>query len=68
MEAAFALAAFVIDNLPGWIDAGVKVYDLYEKTRAVIDSNKGPGADDWNELDARAAELEARINDTSKDA
>lgn len=68
MGTAFALASFVIDSLPGWIEAGMKVYGLYEKTRAVIDDNKGPGQDAWNELDSRAAVLEARINDTSKDA
>lgn len=68
MGSAFGLASFIIGSLPTWIDSGMKVWDLYEKTKAVIDDNKGPGQDAWNELDARAAVLEARINDTSKDA
>ncbi len=73
--AAFELATFVINGLPGWIDiaknAGQSVahlYDLYVKTRAVIAANTGPGMDDWNALDDRATALETRINDTSKDA
>ncbi len=68
MGAVFGLASFIITNAPTWIDAGIKVYDLIEKTRKVIDDNAGPGQDDWNELADRAAELEARINDVSKDA
>jgi len=68
MGAAFTLASFVISNLPGWIDSGMKVYDLYVHTKAVIDENTGPGKDDWNDLDDRATELEDRINDISKDA
>ncbi len=67
MGTVLALATFVIDNLPLWIDSGMKVWELYQKTRAVIDSHKGPGEDDWNALDARAIVLEERINDTSKD-
>lgn len=68
VAAAFALASFVIERLPGWIGTVENVYELYVHTRAVIDANKGPGQDDWNALDDRAAALEARVNDTSKDA
>lgn len=66
--AAFGIASFVIDNLPKWIGTVENVYELYVHTRAVIDANKGPGQDDWNSLDDRAVALEARVNDTSKDA
>ncbi len=65
---ALAIASFVIGNMPSWIESGYKLYGLYEKTREVIDANKGPDAPEWNELDERAKALEARINDTSKDA
>lgn len=68
MGAVFGLADFIITNAPAWIDSGIKVYDLVSKTREVIDAHKGPGQDDWNALDEQAVALEARINDTSKDA
>ncbi len=68
MGTAFALADFIITNAPAWIDSGMKIYDLVTKTRAVIDENNAPGDAAWNDLAVRAAELEARINDTTKDA
>lgn len=68
MGSVLALASFVINNLPGWIDAGMDVYDLYTHTKAVIDDNKGPGADDWNALDAQAQDLQAKVRDPSTDA
>lgn len=67
MGAAFTLASFIIGNLPGWISSGMDVWQLYQNTKAVIDDNKGPGADAWNALDAKANELSATIHDTSYD-
>lgn len=68
MGTALALATFVIGNLPAWIKAGMDVYELYTKTQAVIDDNKGPGQDEWNALDAQARTLQAIVRDTSRDA
>jgi hypothetical protein len=68
MGTAFALASFVIGNLHNWIGAGVDVYELYQKTQAVIDDNKGPGADEWNALDEKARALQSIVRDTSRDA
>jgi hypothetical protein len=62
------LATLIITQLPKWAAAGVEVYDLYTKTQAVIDANKGPGADDWNALDEQAKALQAIVRDTSGDA
>ncbi len=67
METAFALASFIIGNIDNWSKAGIAVYDLYQRTQAVIDDNKGPGADDWNALDAQAKALQAIVRDTSRD-
>lgn len=62
-----ALVAAVLAQLPAMISAGMDVYDLFTKTKAVIDSNKGPGNDDWNALDAQVAALQAVVRDTSGD-
>ncbi len=62
-----ALATYIIANIPAWTEAGMNVYELYVKTKAVIDDNKGPGADDWNALDEQAKALQAIVRDTSRD-
>lgn len=62
-----ALVTAILAQLPSMIGAGMDVYDLYTKTRAVIDANKGPGNDDWNALDAQVAALQVPVRDTSGD-
>lgn len=67
MPIILALVTEVVANLPGMISAGMDVYALFTKTKAVIDANKAPGADDWNALDAQVAALQAQVRDTSGD-
>lgn len=67
MAEALTLASYIIGNLPGWISAGMDVYQLFVNTQALIASNAGPGADDWNALDAKAKALSATVQDTSLD-
>lgn len=67
MPVILALVTEVVANLPGMISAGMNVYELFTKTKAVIDANKGPSADDWNSLDAQVAALQAQVRDTSGD-
>lgn len=61
------LVAAIVAKLPTMISAGMDVYDLYAKTRAVIDANKGPTEADWNALDAQVAALQVAVRDTSQD-
>lgn len=67
MPIVLGLVSAVMANLPGMISAGMDVYELFTKTKAVIDSNKGPGADEWNALDAQVTALQAQVRDTSGD-
>lgn len=67
MPVILALVTEVVANLPSMISAGMDVYELFTKTKAVIDANAGPGADDWNALDAQVATLQAQVRDTSGD-
>lgn len=67
MKLMLSLVTAVVAKLPGWIAAGEDVYDIYTRTQAVIDANKGPGADEWNALDAQTKLLQAQVRDTSGD-
>ncbi len=62
-----ALATYILANIEPWAEAGMNVYELYVKTQAVIDGNKGPGADEWNALDDKAKALQSIVRDTSRD-
>ena len=68
MPVVLGLVSAVMANLPAMIGAGIDVYDLFTKTKAVIHANTGPGADDWNALDAQVKALQAQVRDTSGDA
>lgn len=67
MPAILALVTEVMANLPGMISAGMDVYALFTKTKAVIAANIGPGNDDWNALDAQVKALQTTVRDTSGD-
>lgn len=67
MGSILALVQAVITYGPELIRAGAAGYDLYTKTRAVIDEHRVPGDAEWDALDRQVRELQGKIRDTSND-
>lgn len=63
----FAGLSALIPLIPGWIEAGVATYGLFQKIRTMIDEDRSLTAAERAQLEQMIATDEARVNDTSRD-
>lgn len=63
----FALLAGFIPLIPGLVKAGVVAWDTVNKVRTLYTEDRSMTPDERVQLEAMIAEVEARIDDTTKD-
>jgi hypothetical protein len=67
MGAVLQLVTVIVAKLPEWIAAGEEVYEIIERTQAVIDENKVVGDPEWDALDASVRQHKAEFDAAAKD-
>jgi hypothetical protein len=67
MGALVPLLTQLVSAAPGWIKAGIDVYEMWQNVDAVIAENKVVGDPAWDELDASVAKHKAEFENAAKD-
>lgn len=67
---AIAFASQILSMLPTFIQAGMSVVEFStwgaEKVKAMADEGRDPTPEEWDELNARTAELRRRLHSDSE--
>lgn len=63
----FELLIGALPYIPGLIKAGIVSYESFIKIKKLYDEDKSMTPDERAQLETMIAEVEARIDDTSKD-
>lgn len=67
MPAILQLLLTIVPMIPKLIEAGQATFDLYDQVKKVIDENRSPTQQEWDELEKMIADQQAIVRDTSKD-
>lgn len=63
----FALIAGFLPLIPGLVKAGIVTWDVVGRVRTLYEEDRSMTPEERTQLEAQIAEVEARIDDTSKD-
>ncbi len=67
MGALVPLLTQLVAAAPGWIKAGIDVWEMWSNVDAVIAENKVVGDPAWDALDASVAKHKADFENAAKD-